>query len=113
MRHQVEIFFGRDELLLEALALGARGAVGSFYSVIPGLFQQLIASYRNGETQQARQLADRTIHYIETTVDAAPLVASKFLLAQQGFLASRARPPLTTFDAAAGQRLLEQLEGLG
>ncbi len=110
---QIELFFGRDELLLEALAVGARGAVGSFYSLIPDLFQQIIARHFAGDSQEARKLADDSIRYIETAVNTAPLVAPKFLLSELGVMGSKVRPPLTTLDATVGRRLLEQLADLG
>jgi N-acetylneuraminate lyase len=109
----LEFLFGRDELLLEALARGAQGAVGSFYSLIPNVFLDMAASHRAGEFDSARKLADYAFRYIEAAVNTAPLVAAKFLLAEMGVIGGAVRPPLLALDPEHARRLQHQLEQLG
>lgn len=53
---RLEILFGRDEMLLSALALGARGAVGSTYNFAAPLYQAVIAAHERGDVQRAAEL---------------------------------------------------------
>ncbi|HEY2840534.1 MAG TPA: dihydrodipicolinate synthase family protein [Pirellulales bacterium] len=50
-----EILFGKDELLLSALAFGVRGAVGSTYNFMAPLYQRVIAAFDAGDLVAARQ----------------------------------------------------------
>ena len=53
-----DMLFGRDELLLSALKLGARGAVGSTYNCAAPLYHALIAAHQLGDEAQGRRIAD-------------------------------------------------------
>ncbi len=51
-----DILFGRDEILLDALKLGAQGAVGSTYNAFAALYHQLIKAFHAGNSDEARRL---------------------------------------------------------
>ena len=51
-----DMLFGRDEILLAGLALGARGGVGSTYNYAPHLYTELLATFARGDLAAARQL---------------------------------------------------------
>ncbi len=72
-----DVLFGRDELLLSALARGARGAVGSTYNFAAPLYQTLIKAYRRGDRQQAAGLQALAVRMIDALVGSgAPPVAT-------------------------------------
>jgi N-acetylneuraminate lyase len=48
------VLFGRDEILLAGLALGAQGAVGSTYNYAAPVYQRLIAAFRRGDLAAAQ-----------------------------------------------------------
>lgn len=52
----IDILFGSDELLINALASGAQGAVGSTYNFMPSLYIDLIRFFNRGEINAAREL---------------------------------------------------------
>ncbi len=52
---QYEVLFGRDEMLLSALAVGVNGAVGSTYNFAVPLYHKLIHAFESGDLQTARQ----------------------------------------------------------
>jgi N-acetylneuraminate lyase len=110
---QLDLLFGRDELLLEALALGTRGAVGSFYSLIPGVFQKMIAAHRQGHQAEARQCADYAASLAKRTLGFNLLPASKFLLSRAGFISEYVRPPLEVLSPESKEGLLESVASLG
>ncbi len=48
-----DILFGSDEMLLGALACGAKGAVGSCYTFAAPLWKNIIASHEAGQSEEA------------------------------------------------------------
>ena len=50
------IFFGRDEFLIEGLTVGARGAVGSTYNIMAPLYHDLITAFQAGDRTEAERL---------------------------------------------------------
>lgn len=51
-----DMLFGRDEILLAGLALGARGGVGSTYNYAPRIYTELMAAFDRGDLAAAREL---------------------------------------------------------
>lgn len=51
-----DITHGQDETLLCGLSIGARGAIGTTYNFIPGLYSEIIKSFNEGDIQTARKL---------------------------------------------------------
>ncbi|MFC1601343.1 dihydrodipicolinate synthase family protein [Candidatus Sumerlaeota bacterium] len=51
-----DILFGRDEILIEGLKLGASGAVGSTYNIIASLYHELITAFHAGDLAEAQRL---------------------------------------------------------
>lgn len=59
-----DMLWGRDENFLAALALGAKGAVGSTYNYATPLYLQLIDAYEKGDMKTARQVQQKSIDMI-------------------------------------------------
>lgn len=55
---RLQMLFGRDEMLLGALATGARGAIGTTYNYLPRLYQGVISNFEQGRLDEARKLMD-------------------------------------------------------
>lgn len=58
------MLWGRDENMLSALVLGAKGAVGSTYNYAAPLYHDLINAYNNNDIEKARQLQQTSIDMI-------------------------------------------------
>ncbi len=100
-----DVLFGRDEILLPALAMGARGAVGSTYNMMGPLYCQIIRAFDAGEMAQARTLQLEGMRIIEAMIDGslgAPFfVTLKTMLTMLGVPCGPVRLPLAQPDAAA------------
>lgn len=59
-----DILWGRDENMLAALSLGAKGAVGSTYNYAAPLYHQLIDAFNSGDLETARQKQQLSIDMI-------------------------------------------------
>jgi N-acetylneuraminate lyase len=48
-----DILFGRDEFLVDGLRVGAKGAVGSTYNIMAGLYHELVTAFHSGDLETA------------------------------------------------------------
>lgn len=63
---RLDVLWGMDEMLLPALAVGARGAVGSTYNIMAPLYHQLLAAFEAGDLKAARTAQAQSIRIIRT-----------------------------------------------
>lgn len=61
---QYDMLWGRDENFLAALAVGAKGAVGSTFNYAAPLYLQLIEAFEQGDLDTARKLQQKSIDMI-------------------------------------------------
>lgn len=59
-----DMLWGRDENMLSALVLGAKGAVGSTYNYAAPLYLDLIKAYESGDFETANALQQQSIDMI-------------------------------------------------
>ncbi len=59
-----DMLWGRDENMLSALVLGAKGAVGSTYNYAAPLYHNIINAYQINNLEKARQLQQTSINMI-------------------------------------------------
>jgi len=59
-----DMLWGRDENMLSALVLGAKGSVGSTFNYSAPLYTQLINAYNIGDFETARKLQQQSIDMI-------------------------------------------------
>ena len=91
-----DVLWGRDEMLLAALATGARGGVGSTFNVAAPLYLKLIAAFEQNDLKLARQYQAQAIAMINQMAATGNFfVALKAMLKAQGVpISTRVRPPL-------------------
>lgn len=105
------VFYGVDEQLLAAWALGARGAVGSNYNFATPYFRRLLQAAEQGDWPTAQRLQARAAHLIGRMLSLGYWAAAKELLRLRGLDLGPVRPPLrnlTPEQAAAWRQYLEQ-----
>jgi N-acetylneuraminate lyase len=61
-----DILWGCDEMLLSALTVGAKGAVGSTYNIAAPLYRRIIQAFTAGNLEQARREQLRSVQMIRT-----------------------------------------------
>ncbi|MGO1265588.1 MAG: dihydrodipicolinate synthase family protein [Microbacterium gubbeenense] len=105
-----EMYFGRDEMLLGAVAMGARGAIGTTYTFMGPLYRHLVAAVETGDLDAAR--ADQRIarEVIGVALAHGGLAAFK---AMAGSLPATTRAPLRELTADERLTLKAQLENGG
>jgi len=110
-----DVLFGTDEMLLAALSLGARGAIGSSYNFAAPLYRRIIAAFDAGDLDTARALQLTSIKLIQLVASAAGSyhTAAKAIMGLIGVECGPLRPPLpniTTEERAALEAGLGRIE---
>jgi N-acetylneuraminate lyase len=108
-----DVLYGFDELLLPALSVGARGAVGSTYNIAAPLYLRLIDAFDAGNLESARELQLQAIRLINTLARFPFHPAVKVLLGWLGTPCGECRPPQPRLTAAQQQELRQGLEVIG
>ena len=108
-----EMLSGYDEMLLPALAVGARAAVGSTFNVAAPLYRRLIAAFDAGDLDRAREEQLRAVAMIRVLMRFPFHPAMKAVLAMIGTPCGHCRPPLPRLSRADEERLRESLESIG
>jgi len=108
-----EVLFGMDELLLPALALGARGAVGSTYNYSAPIFRPLLDAWHRGDLEKARTWADRAMALGETVECFGYVQGGKAILSLLGIECGPPRLPLRPLSRDRILDLRDRLEARG
>ena len=107
------ILFGRDEILLAALALGATGAVGSTYNYMAGIYHRVIEAFKTGDLETARRCQSLAIETIAVMNRRGGLAAGKAMMKLIGLDCGPVRAPLQNLNPEAFMSLRRELEHLG
>ncbi|WP_257669269.1 dihydrodipicolinate synthase family protein [Parapedobacter tibetensis] len=89
-----DILFGYDELLLSALVIGARGAVGSTYNYAAPLYQQVMAYFADGELEKAKDTQFKLVEMVRVLMKFSPIPAQKAVMKARGIDMGPCRLPL-------------------
>lgn len=111
--NRFDLPWGVDESLLAALAVGAKGGVGSTYNWAPGLYRNLIAAHSRGDLAEARRLQSLSIAMIDAMASTGFLGTAKALMTRLGVPVGPARLPLGNPPSDRIDALIHKLRDLG
>ncbi len=96
-----ECYFGMDEMLLGALAMGCRFAVGSTYNYTSRLHRQIIAAYDAGDLVTAQKLQRQSVEIVRLIEKyGGPIRAGKAAMHFYGIECGPTRAPLPPLSPA-------------
>lgn len=107
------LMFGRDEILLAGLALGATSAVGSTYNFAAPLYRKIIRSFKAGDLEAARRSQLQAIAMIELLSAHGGLAAGKAAMQIIGVDCGSVRLPLRALSQEDVGRLRAGLDATG
>lgn len=107
------MLFGRDEILLSGLVLGAPGAVGSTYNFAAPLYLRIIEAFKRGDLAAARRDQLKAMDFIEVLGRHGGLSAGKTAMKLIGIDCGPVRLPLRVVSAAEEKSLRESFERIG
>jgi N-acetylneuraminate lyase len=112
-RGRWDLPWGLDEILLAALALGARGAVGSGFNFAAPIYRRLLAHHEAGNLEAARREQARGLQLVRLLEGFGYLGAGKALMGLLGVPVGPARLPNTSLSTTQTDQLQQQLGELG
>lgn len=111
-----DMVFGRDEILLCGLVLGARAAIGSTYNFAAPLYHAIFAAFESGRREEAVRLQRLAMKAVAECVAASPrspLSAIRAMTAQRmGIDLGPPREPMAPMSPASADALGKRMETL-
>lgn len=104
-----ELLWGVDEMLLPALAVGARGGIGSTYNFAAPLYRQIIDAFDRGDLEAARGGQMRSIGLIRILARRGYMASAKALMGWRGVAVGAPRLPHLPLSAESLTALRNEL----
>jgi N-acetylneuraminate lyase len=105
-----DILFGFDEMLLPALSVGAKGAIGSTYTFAAPMYIDILDHFKQGRIKQAQESQFHAIEMIRCLSKYSPIPTQKAILKLMGMDLGPCRLPLTTLTEKQVVELKGSLE---
>ncbi len=108
-----DVVWGCDEMLLGALASGARAAIGSTYNIAAPLYRQVIDAFQSGEVVAARDLQYHSVSMVNVMKRYSFHAALKAIMEMLGMPGGPCRLPLGNLVESEVTLLRQQLQSIG
>jgi len=108
-----DILWGRDETFLSALAIGAKGAVGSTYNYAAPLYHALMDAFAAGKLEEASQLQQQSINMITLLGKYGGIATGKAFMKLIGMDCGSFRLPVRNMDDAAFASFQSDVKAVG
>lgn len=108
-----EMLFGFDEMLLAALSIGIKGAVGSTYNFAAPLYRQLIDAVNRRDLAEAAMCQSRAVAMIEVINRCGGFAAQKAIMGMLNRPCGSPRLPQSSMTSAEVEHLRRQLDAIG
>jgi N-acetylneuraminate lyase len=110
---RLEVLFGSDEMLLGAIALGGRGAVGSTYNFAAPVYRRMLDAWQAGHVNDARQYQSHAQALVRAFVAFGARAAQKAIMSMIGYPCGPSRLPIPEFSKAQYDGLKAELTRIG
>ncbi|MVM40362.1 dihydrodipicolinate synthetase [Spirosoma sp. HMF3257] len=107
-----DILWGWDEIYLAAMAMGARGAVGSTFNYAAPLYYELMAAFAAGDLAKARQLQDKSIAIVRILGKYGGIATGKAFMRATGLDCGGFRLPIANIPAEKYPHFLDDLHAI-
>ena len=108
-----DVLWGCDEMLLSALAVGARGAIGSTYNVAAPVYRGLLDAFDSGDLAEAQRRQLFSVTMVRTIFRYPFLAALKAILGMYGIECGGCRLPQKCLTPGQGETLKRDLDEIG
>ncbi|MBL7736960.1 MAG: dihydrodipicolinate synthase family protein [Chitinophagaceae bacterium] len=108
-----DILYGVDEMLLSALAVGAKGYIGSTYNFAGPLYGRLRESFDKGDLDMARKLQLKSVEIVRIIVKYGGLAAQKIMMKLSGVDCGNVRLPLQHLSISDEESMEKDLQKIG
>lgn len=109
-----DVLHGHDEVLINGLVLGVKGAIGTTYNFIPGLYIKLMEAYKNNDPILARHYQMKAIRVVEVMLRYVnAVVGGKAIMKLSGVDCGPCRNPLRNLTGRELRDLERDLTEVG
>ena len=108
-----DMLWGRDENMLAALAVGAKGAVGSTFNYATPLYLQLIEAFNNNDFKKAQNLQQQSIDMIRLLGKYGGIATGKAYMKLIGLDCGEFRLPVKNMDSSSYESFKKDAEEVG
>ncbi|MCC6403961.1 MAG: dihydrodipicolinate synthase family protein [Fimbriimonadaceae bacterium] len=109
----LDIPWGVDEAMLGALAIGAKGAVGSSFNFAAPVYHRLIAAFERGDNEAARCEQERSVRLIGALASYGYIAAAKATMGFLGVDVGVPRLPNKRLSPGGEEALRSELDAIG
>ena len=109
----IAVYCGNDDMIVPAMALGARGAISVAANVIPGRMRALTADWLRGEAKRCLDQQVASLPLIDALFSEVSPIPVKAALAMMGRIENTLRLPLCPLAEEKRVRLEEAMKALG
>jgi N-acetylneuraminate lyase len=110
---RLTVLSGFDEVCVAGLAMGAHGAIGSTYNIMPAAFSALYQAMQAGDIAAAQALQFRANRVIKALLSAPLIAGLKAVLSARGYDCGGPRRPQRPLAPDERQRLLDAVATAG
>ncbi len=107
-----DMLWGRDENILAALAIGAKGSVGSTFNYAAPLYQELINAFERGDLETARRKQQQSIDMIRLLGKYGGIATGKAYMKLLGLDCGGFRLPVKNMNPAQFESFKKDAEHL-
>ena len=107
------MLFGKDEILLSALVLGAKGAVGSTYNFAAPLYHLVMTAYQAGDMEEAQAEQRNAVKMVSVMIKYGGIATGKAIMKMIGIDCGPVRPPLHNLFSKQHDEIYAELSSAG
>ena len=107
-----DVLYGHDEMLLPALACGARGAIGSTYNYAAPIYHRIIDAFEKGDLATAQKAQLESVRLVRALQAPGVVRGGKSIMAMLGIDCGPVRLPLAPVSRGEALRLYESIRHL-
>jgi N-acetylneuraminate lyase len=108
-----DVLFGLDEMLLPALVVGAKAAIGSTYNFAAPLYLKVIEAFERDDLAEARARMARLVEMVRVLLRFPPIPAQKAIMGRLGYDLGNCRLPLPKLSSTQIGDLHNGLSAIG
>lgn len=107
-----DLLWGWDEIFLAAMAMGAKGAVGSTFNYAAPVYHELMAAFEGGDLARAQQMQDQSISIVQLLGKYGGIATGKAYMRAIGLDCGTFRLPVTNMTKAQYDAFLADLQAI-
>jgi N-acetylneuraminate lyase len=109
-----DVLHGHDEILINGLVLGVKGAIGTTFNFIPEIYQKIMEAYEDRDFERAREYQMKSIRIVAVMLKYVnAIVGGKAILKLSGLDCGPCRTPLRNLTKEEINNLERELTEVG